>query len=90
MKEVHAIVVGKVQGVWFRAWTRDLANEMGVTGWVRNTTEDNVEAVGQGDTELLNAFLERLHEGPPLARVTRIDSSWHDVKTQFSRFEVRR
>ncbi|MBI9081415.1 MAG: acylphosphatase [Pseudodesulfovibrio sp.] len=90
MKELHAIVFGKVQGVWFRAWTIDLAREQSVAGWVRNTPEGNVEIVGQADTEHLNNFLERLHHGPPLARVTRIESSWKKATTQFSHFELRR
>lgn len=89
MNELHAIIHGKVQGVWFRAWTRDTAREMGVTGWVRNMSDGNVEAVGQGDKALLMRFLERLYDGPPLARVTKIDSSMHEVESDFDSFEVR-
>jgi len=90
MTELHMTVFGKVQGVWFRAWTRDTAREMGVTGWVRNLPDGNVEALAQGNEELLARFMERLYDGPPLARVTKIDSSKHDVKTEFSSFEVTR
>lgn len=89
MRELHAIIIGKVQGVWFRAWTRDTAHEMGVTGWVRNRPDGNVEAVGQADEELLKQFLEKLHDGPPLARVVKIDSTWRKAETEFSSFEVR-
>ena len=89
MKELHVIVTGKVQGVWFRAWTRDTAREMGVTGWVRNQSDGNVEAVGQADEELLKQFLKQLFDGPPLARVVKIDSAWREAETEFSSFEIR-
>ncbi len=89
MKELHVVIIGKVQGVWFRAWTRDTAREMGVTGWVRNGTEGTVEAVGQGDKKLLKQFIQRLLDGPPLARVTKIDSIWQEAETEFSSFEIR-
>ena len=90
MNELHVVVSGKVQGVWFRAWTRDTAREMGVTGWVRNLADGNVEAAGQGEEKLLKHFLERLFDGPPLARVTHIDSTWRDAESQYPDFEVRR
>ena len=89
MKELHVVIIGKVQGVWFRAWTRDTAREMGVTGWVRNGTEGTVEAVGQGDKKLLKQFIQRLLDGPPLARVAKIDSTWQEAETEFSSFEIR-
>jgi len=69
MKQIHFTIHGKVQGVWFRAWTQDLAKEMGVTGWVRNMSDGNVEGTAMGDNELLAKFLDRLHDGQPLARV---------------------
>lgn len=90
MKQIHAIVHGKVQGVWFRAWTRDTAREIGVSGWVRNMADGNVETVAQGNKDLLHRFLERLNDGPPLARVTKIDTDWSDTEEEFSQFGVRR
>lgn len=89
MTELHAVVHGLVQGVWFRAWTRDMAREVGVTGWVRNQRDGTVETLAQGERALLERFLERLHDGPPLARVTRIDANWRKQEEGFSRFEVR-
>lgn len=88
MKEAHCTVHGKVQGVWFRAWAADMALELGVTGWVRNRPDGSVEAVGQGQDEALERFVERLHEGPPLARVSRVDTDWRDAGEPFSRFSV--
>jgi len=89
MKELHVIIHGKVQGVWFRAWACDTARELNIMGWVRNMEDGKVEGVAQGDDDQLRVFLERLYDGPPLARVTRIDSAWRNVKTPFTSFEVR-
>lgn len=89
MQELHVIIHGKVQGVWFRAWTRDTALEMGITGWVRNMTDGKVEAAAQGDEAALKDFLARLYDGPPLARVTKIDSAWRNAETSSTHFEVR-
>ena len=89
MVELHAVVHGMVQGVWFRAWTRDMAREVGVTGWVRNRPGGVVEALAQGPRDRLELFLERLHDGPPLARVTGIEANWRRPEESFDRFEVR-
>lgn len=89
MQELHAIVHGKVQGVWYRAWTRDTAREMGVTGWVRNLPGGEVETVCQGDSALVDRFLEKLHDGPPLARVTQIKVTRRAAEAHYEHFEVR-
>lgn len=90
MRQVTFIVHGKVQGVWFRAWTRDMAREMGVTGWVRNMSDGNVEGIACGSNELLKEFLIRLHDGPPLARVTSVDTEWQDIDEPATGFDIRR
>jgi acylphosphatase len=89
MQGVHVIIHGKVQGVWFRAWTQDTAKELGITGWVRNLAGGEVETVAQAEQETLDAFLDRLHDGPPLARVKRIDISPCDADERLKSFKVR-
>jgi len=89
MKQLHAIVKGKVQGVWFRAWAQDLARDLGLRGWVRNMPGGHVETVAQGDEEILKRFHESLLEGPPLARVSEIDMDWSTVEEQFTNFSVK-
>ncbi|BCS89664.1 acylphosphatase [Pseudodesulfovibrio sediminis] len=88
--QFRAIVHGEVQGVWFRAWTRDMAREAGVTGWVRNLPSGDVETVAEGDETRLKRFEARLWDGPPLARVTAIDATWTDDTDDFTHFEIRR
>lgn len=71
-KTVRVIVEGRVQGVWYRAWTAETAQELGLTGWVRNLHDGRVEAVFAGAEADVNHMLDALWQGPPLAEVTRI------------------
>lgn len=66
-------ISGKVQGVWFRAWTVEQANELGLDGWVRNRLDGSVEALVSGAPAQVEAFIERCHGGPPASRVDRVD-----------------
>jgi len=66
-------VTGQVQGVFFRAWTRDKANELGVTGWVRNNPDGSVDGHLQGDKLAVQQLVDWLHQGPPSAQVTAVD-----------------
>ncbi|HET7576688.1 MAG TPA: acylphosphatase [Sphingomicrobium sp.] len=65
-------VTGRVQGVFFRAWTRDEAQSLGVTGWVRNCSDGSVEAQIEGDPEAIDELLDLIREGPPDARVDNL------------------
>lgn len=71
-RSVRVTIEGKVQGVWFRAWTEQNANELGLSGWVRNCYDGSVEAVFSGDGPSVEAMLDRLWDGPEHARVTRV------------------
>jgi acylphosphatase len=90
MQELAAVVRGKVQGVWFRGWTRETARDLGLAGWARNLPDGAVEVLAQGTPEQLDRFEERLRQGPPLARVTAIDSRRAPVETVLTGFSVRR
>ena len=75
MKTVHLRIRGRVQGVWFRAWTVRTASGMGVSGWVRNRSDGTVEAVLSGSAEQVDALVQACHRGPPTARVDAVDIS---------------
>lgn len=64
---------GRVQGVFFRAWTRDEARSLGVCGWVRNCSDGSVEAHLEGQESAVNRLIERLRNGPAHARVDQVD-----------------
>jgi acylphosphatase len=61
-----------VQGVFFRAWTRQQAIELGVNGWVRNCSDGSVEAHLEGDEAAIKTLVHRMHEGPPAAEVADV------------------
>jgi len=69
----HVYVSGRVQGVYFRATTRDTAREVGVDGWVRNLDDGRVEAVFEGSEEQVEKLIEFCHEGSDAARVDDVE-----------------
>jgi acylphosphatase len=74
MSAIRYIVSGKVQGVFFRAWTRDQARSLGVSGWVRNRPDGTVEALAVADEATQARFRQRLEQGPPLSRVSGLQA----------------
>lgn len=69
MKSVRVIVTGRVQGVWYRAWTEKEALVRGLDGWVRNLSDGTVEAVFSGPGQEVDDMIAACRTGPPLARV---------------------
>jgi len=81
-------VTGRVQGVFFRAWTAEQARQLGVTGWIRNAPDGSVEAHLAGDEEAVSQLALRMRSGPSGAVVDRLD--WQDVPPEpGDRFEIR-
>jgi acylphosphatase len=70
---IRATVSGKVQGVWFRAFTREQAQALGITGWANNLADGRVEVMLCGEPSKLQSLIELLRQGPPLARVSAIE-----------------
>jgi acylphosphatase len=85
---VHVRIEGRVQGVWFRAWTEKTANELGLTGWVRNCRDGTVEAVFCGVQSQIDQMIKLCHEGPRAAQVDRINVE-SEVDQFYSRFDKR-
>jgi len=81
---------GRVQGVWFRAFTREQAIAAGLTGWVRNLPDGSVEAVFEGDEDVIRRAIEKCRQGPPSARVDQVDIDWQEASSEFSAFDIRR
>lgn len=67
------IVHGRVQGVWYRGWTVDQAGALGLDGWVRNRRDGTVEILVSGPDAAVEALAARCREGPPAARVDRVE-----------------
>ena len=67
------VIHGRVQGVFYRGWTVETARALGLNGWVRNRRDGTVEMLIAGDDEAVAAMIARCREGPPAARVERIE-----------------
>lgn len=88
-KHVKVTISGKVQGVWFRASTRDQARGLGLSGFVRNEDDGSVYAEFEGPAAAVDAMLRWCHEGPAHARVDRVVVQEGDV-ADFSGFQIQR
>lgn len=73
---MHCYVSGKVQGVWFRASTKNEADRLGLKGWVRNLSDGRVEVFACGNENQLELFYAWLQQGP--RECTREDLPWED------------
>ena len=82
------IVHGRVQGVFFRDYTRRMALSHSLTGWVRNLPDGSVETVFFGEEEMVTEMLTWLGKGSPLSSVTSIEVYDIEVKEQFPSFEI--
>jgi acylphosphatase len=85
----HAVIHGLVQGVWFRASTKDEAIRIGVNGWVRNLPDGSVEALFEGEKKKVEEIIGWCHRGPSGARVSRVEISWEAYQGEFSHFNIR-
>ncbi len=88
-KTVRVRVTGRVQGVWFRGWTRAEAERLGLSGWVRNAADGSVEAVVAGPEAAVEAMVAALHRGPEPARVDGVEVTASEEAVPAG-FEIRR
>lgn len=88
-RRAHIHVSGRVQGVFFRANTRDVARHLGLTGWVKNCPDGRVEIIAEGDQTGLKKLIAWCHKGPPLAHVTKVDVDWGAATGEYSNFDLR-
>ena len=89
MLQAHVYISGFVQGVGFRVYTRSKARKLGINGWVRNLTDGRVEAVLQGDKEIIHRVLKFLRRGPFFAKVSDIVVDWEEQEETFTEFKKR-
>ena len=88
VKRFHAIITGRVQGVFFRATAREKAMELHLKGFVRNLPNGSVELEAQGDEGLLSTLLLWCQHGPPGARVDDVQIEWLSPKETESDFRI--
>jgi acylphosphatase len=82
-------VVGIVQGVGFRYYTKTIACELGIKGWVKNETDGSVKIIACGDFLSLNKFKELIRKGPSLSKVVNIQEKIVEEDCIYSSFQVK-
>ena len=86
----HVIISGRVQGVFFRAETRNQAIKRNIAGWVRNMTDGRVEAFFEGEKEDVEKLIVFCKKGPQGAHVTNVDFHWEEYTGRFTGFKIKR
>lgn len=86
-KHLNIKVTGKVQGVFYRASTKAVADQLGIRGFVKNEQDGSVYIEAEGDASFMESFLEWCHEGPDRSRVEQVESTEGELKN-YRNFEV--
>lgn len=89
MERAHILISGDVQGVLYRSSALDIAQKLGLVGWVKNTFGGEVEIVAEGSKESLNELVKWCKDGPKFARVGNVAVDWQEAKGKFSFFQVK-
>lgn len=88
-QRLDATVIGRVQGVGFRYFVLREATDLGLDGWVANTTDGAVRCVAEGPEPILRELLGRIASGPPAAIVDRVTTAWMPATGSLGRFAIR-
>lgn len=84
----HLVVSGRVQGVFYRAETRDQAAALGLTGWVKNRPDRSVEVVAEGSRDQIEKLIAWCRQGPPRAEVSDVSIAWEEYTGEFDSFKI--
>lgn len=87
-KRVECTIMGRVQMVMFRDFTKRAARHLGLAGFVKNNSDGSVTAIAEGEEDKLRIFLIKLEKGPLLARVDRIEIVFKEPVGDFSDFQI--
>ena len=86
---VHVIISGRVQGVFFRQSTKQKAEQLGIAGWVKNTRDGCVEAIFEGEEQLVNQIVEWCHHGPSFSKVNNVEIKKQNPINGFDNFSIK-
>ncbi len=89
MKRVQILVSGNVQGIFFRAFVKDRANALGLTGYVKNTVDKKVETIVEGHELKINKLIEACQEGPVGAKIDKVETKTLPYTGEFKEFRVK-
>lgn len=88
MKQVHVFISGLVQGVGYRFFVEENAQNLGLTGWVRNTEDGGVEAVFQGDETKIQEMIVLCRKGPFMSEVKHVGFEWEEGEKIYPDFSI--
>jgi acylphosphatase len=89
VQRIHVVISGRVQGVGYRYFCQITAQELGLIGWARNRADGGVELEAQGVAAVLNTLQQQLSDGPPMARVDRVDVETIEPLPDETQFRIR-
>ena len=87
--QVKVIISGRVQGVFYRARTKNTADRLGIKGYVKNLPNGSVEAVFQGEQPTVTQMIEWCHKGPAASKVDHVQAKETKILSNFETFEIR-
>lgn len=88
-KQIHGVIYGYIQGVFFRVFIKDKADELDLVGWVRNEADGTVQMVAQGEEENLKKLIGYCKEGPRFAKIDKVEIKWEQATGQFCDFRIK-
>lgn len=88
MYQAHLFIIGKVQGVFYRASCQEVAQRLGLMGSVKNLLDGQVEVLAQGKKEEIEKLIEWCKKGPPQAQVNTVNVKWENTQEMFDDFQI--
>ena len=89
MKRVRLTISGDVQGIYYRAFVKERASELGLTGYVKNLPGGKVEVVVEGHELKIEKLLEYCKQGPVGAKIEKVEGKTEPYKCEFKEFRVK-
>jgi len=88
IKKIHLLISGKVHGVFYRANAKRKAEELNLKGWVKNTPDNKVEIMAEGEEDKLREMIEWCYNISSAAVVSDIKTEWMEAEKKFDKFEI--
>lgn len=88
MKYAEILVMGRVQGVWFRDYVKKNAVVLHLNGWVKNNSDGTVGAAVEGEKNVINKLIDKIKIGSPLSKVEDVEINWQSFENKFNSFKI--
>ena len=89
MKRAHVFYSGRVQGIGFRYTAQDIAENLGIYGWVKNLEDGRVEIIAESEEKNLKEFLDKILKGPLGRYIEDADVAWETPSKEFNDFDIK-